>query len=185
MVVDSDDDEFHNKTMLRKRILDFNWRLALARILVNAAALGLTFLILPNLSVVHPNKALVMLLGGLIFGLLNAFIRPILQFVMFNFLFATFGLVLVVINSILLLILNLLLKGWFEATHWYVWFIAGLFVGLFGVIFENLLGLTPPIVVHGQVDTPITFSQRIEERFSQERAAEGVESTPDVGEPKS
>ncbi len=42
---------------------------------------------------------------------------PMLQFIMFNFLFATFGLVLIIINFILLLILGRLLPGWFESDR--------------------------------------------------------------------
>lgn len=134
--------------MIRKRVLEFNWRVAVARILVNAAALGLTFLVLPGLKIVHPNLILTLIFSGLIFGLLNAFIRPILQFALFNFLFATFGLVLVIINFILLFLLGRLLPGWFTSTSWWVLLIAAALVGLFGVILENLLGLTPPIVEH-------------------------------------
>lgn len=179
LVIDGDTAAYQNDMMLRKRVADFNWRLALARVLVNAAALGLTFAILPNLTVVHSNTVLVLLLGGLIFGLLNAFIRPILQFIMFNFLFATFGLVLVLINFILLLLLDWVLDGWFEASHWYVWLFAAVLVGLFGVIFENLLGLTPPIVENHPVDAPHTMASRIEARLAQELAPAAAEAHSD------
>ncbi len=144
--------------MIRKRMLNFNWRLAVAHILVNSLALGLTFLILPGLYIVHPNKLLSLLVSALIFGVLNAFIRPVLQFLMFNFLFATFGLVLVLINFILLFLLGKLLDGWFEATRWWNLLLAAILVGLFGVIFENLLGLTPPIAEHS-AQTPVASAQ--------------------------
>lgn len=132
--------------MLRERVLHFNWRLAIAHMLVNALALGLTVLILPGLSIVHENTLLILLISGLIFGVLNAIVRPFLQFIMFNFLFATFGLVLVIINFILLYLLGRLTPGWFQSEGW-TWLLLGaVLVGLFGVLFENLLGLTPPII---------------------------------------
>ena len=171
--------------MIRKRMLKFNWRLGLAHILVNALALGLTILLLPGLYIVHPNRVLVLLLSGLIFGLLNAFIRPILQFAMFNFLFATFGLVLILINFILLLILGWVLEGWFESNSWFVLFLAAVLIGLFGVILENLLGLTPPVVENSAAAAQTPAEHQIEERVeailagddSDEVAADQVTTT--------
>lgn len=140
--------------MLRERVLHFNWRLSIAHTLVNAVSLGLTVLIVPGLYITHENTLLILLASGLIFGVLNALIRPVLQFIMFNFLFATFGLVLVIINFILLFILGRITPGWFSSDGW-TWLLLGaLLVGIFGVLLENLFGLTPPIV-----DKPDTYEE--------------------------
>ena len=101
--------------MMRQRVLQFNWRLALGHVLINALSLALVIILLPGLKLVHPNPVFSFLVAGLIFGVLNAFVRPILQFIMFNFLFATFGLVLVLINIILLWLLGRLTGGWFQS----------------------------------------------------------------------
>jgi putative membrane protein len=132
--------------MLRERVLNFNWRLAIARTLVNALALGLTVLLLPGLRIMGDSVILTLLIAGLVFGILNALIRPVLQFIMFNFLFATFGLVLVIINFILLYLLGWLTPGLFASDGW-TWLVLGaVLLGLFGILFENLLGLTPPVI---------------------------------------
>lgn len=151
--------------MLRERVLRFNWRLALGHILMNALSLALVIILLPGIRLVHPNPVLSFLAAGLIFGVLNAFVRPVLQFVMFNFLFATFGLVLVLINFILLLMLDWLTGGWFQADGLIWTLLAAVLVGLFGVLFESLLGMSPPVI---DTDTPV------EENDMEVAVAEGL-----------
>ena len=102
-------------TMANIRKLQFNWRLMLVQVVANALALGLTVLVLPGIRFQAERVVLALLASGFIFGLLNAFLRPILQFIMFRFLFITFGLVLVVINFFMLRMLARLTPGWFES----------------------------------------------------------------------
>ncbi|MFO7661473.1 MAG: phage holin family protein [Chloroflexota bacterium] len=131
--------------MAKIRKLQFNWRLMLVQIVANAMALGLTVLLLPGIYFHSERVVLALLASGFIFGLLNAFIRPILQFIMFRFLFITFGLVLIFINFIMLRLLARLTPGWFESDS-ILWTIAAaVLVGLLGVFFETLLGLRPPL----------------------------------------
>jgi putative membrane protein len=131
--------------MNRIKKIEFNWRLMLVQILSNALSLGLTTLILPGIRFQAERMVLALLVSGLIFGLLNAFVRPVLQFIMFRFLFITFGLVLIVINFFLLRLLGRLTPGWFESDGILWTLLAAVFVGLFGVFFETLLGMRPPI----------------------------------------
>lgn len=139
---------------LRRRI-HLNWRLAFAHIVINAFALGFTVFLLPGIRLSSDNTFFALIASGLIFGLLNAFIKPILQFVMFQFLFVTFGLVLIVINFILLLLLAWLTPGWFQSDSMLWTLLAALVVGLTAMIAENLLGLSPPIVDrHGPAEPP-------------------------------
>ncbi len=117
----------------------------LVQIVANALALGLTVLILPGIRFQAERLVLALLASGFIFGLLNAFLRPILQFIMFRFLFITFGLVLIVINFFMLRMLARLTPGWFESDGILWTMFAAVLVGLFGVFFETLLGLRPPL----------------------------------------
>jgi putative membrane protein len=131
--------------MAKIRKLQFNWRLMLVQIVVNALALGLTILLLPGLRIQSGNIILKLLVTGLLFGLLNAFVRPLLQFIMFRFLFITFGLVLIIINAVLLWLLGRLTPDWFQSDSLWVLLLAGILVGLLGMFFETLTGLRPPI----------------------------------------
>lgn len=117
----------------------------LVQVVANAMALGLMVLILPGVRFQADRVGLALLASGFIFGLLNAFIRPILQFVMFRFLFITFGLVLIVINVLMLWLLARLTPGWFQSDGLLWTILAAIVVGLLGVFFETLLGLRPPL----------------------------------------
>lgn len=131
--------------MIQVRNIHFNWRLMLVQIVANAFSLGLTVLILPGIRFQSERVLLALLASGLIFGLLNAFIRPILQFILFRFLFITFGLVLIFINFLLLRLLARLTPEWFSSDHILWTVLAAILVGIFGVFFETLLGLRPPL----------------------------------------
>ena len=117
----------------------------LVQIVANALALGLTALVLPGIRFQAERLVLALLASGFIFGLLNAFLRPILQFIMFRFLFITLGLVLIVINFFMLRMLARLTPGWFESDGILWTLFAAILVGLLGVFFETLLGLRPPL----------------------------------------
>jgi putative membrane protein len=122
----------------------FNWRMLLVRIFVNALAL-LVVTILPDIHFVEPT-VLRILFVALILGVLNAFVKPIIQFLTLRFIFITYGFALVVINSIILLLLNIVVPGMFSVDS-LVWaIIGGALLGLVSSFFENLLGLQLPIL---------------------------------------
>lgn len=131
--------------MANIRKLQFNWRLMLVQVVANGMALGLMALLLPGIHFQPQRVVLALLASGLLFGLLNAFIRPVLQFIMFRFLFITFGLVLILINIFMLWLLARLTPGWFYSDSIWWTIVAAILVGLLGVFFETLLGLRPPL----------------------------------------
>ena len=115
------------------------------RIVVNGLAIALTAWLVPNIAVLD-NRLIGYLLLGATFGLLNAFVRPIIQFLTLSLIFVTYGLVVIIINAIMLYLLAWLLPQFIQVTG-LVWaLIGGLVVGLLGLFLESLLGLTPPIV---------------------------------------
>ena len=123
----------------------FNWRMMLMRILVNMLALSFTALVVPQIYFVSRSLlAWLALAVGL--GILNAVIKPVVQFLALRFIFVTVGLVLVVINAIILYMLSWLMPDQFavDSLLWAV--VGGLVLGLVSAFLENLLGLSPPIV---------------------------------------
>lgn len=134
---------------LRMPTFRFNWRLILVQAITNTIALGLTVLLLPGIHMPHDNFILELLASGIIFGLLNAFVRPILQFVMFRYLFITFGLVLVVINIIILWMMAALTPDRFQVDGWLSLILAGILILIIGGFLEAVMGLQPPIEDQG------------------------------------
>jgi len=126
-------------------IRQFNWKILLMRILVNSLALVLIGFLIPKVYFV--DKTLVsVLITAAVLGLLNAFIKPLLLFLTAQLFFATYGLLVIVINTALLYLLKWLLPARF-AVDGFLWaLVAGLLLGLLTSALENLFGLTPPIV---------------------------------------
>ncbi|HEY1410252.1 MAG TPA: phage holin family protein [Promineifilum sp.] len=129
----------------------FNWRLILVQSIVNAITLGLIVVLLPGIRMPHDNLITELLASGVIFGLLNAFVRPILQFIMFRYLFITFGLVLVVINMAILWIMASLTPDRFQVDGPFSLILAGLLTAILGGFLETVMGLQPPIQDLGPV----------------------------------
>ena len=89
----------------------FNWRMLLVRILVNALAL-LVITVLPDIHFVEPTVLRVLFVAVML-GVLNAFVKPIVQFLTLRFIFITYGFAVVIINAIILLLLNLVVSNMF------------------------------------------------------------------------
>ena len=86
------------------------------------------------------------LLIALVFGLLNALLKPIIQFFALRYLVATYGLVVVVINAVLLGLLSAILGGQIDARGLLSWLAGGLLIGVIGTFLDTLAGTTPPII---------------------------------------
>ena len=123
----------------------FNWRFLLVRIVVNAIALALTAAIMPKIYFVDKTLGS-WLLMALMLGVLNALLKPVLQFLTLQFIFVTYGLVIVLINSLLLWLLSLLFPNRFAVENLWWLLLGGLVLGLLSSFLESLLGLTMPIV---------------------------------------
>jgi putative membrane protein len=126
----------------------FNWRALLARLLVNAVALAFTALVVPNIyfigSVGHKFWSLLIVALGI--GLINAFIKPLVQVVMLPFIFVSYGLVVVLINSLMLGLADLFFPNRFHVST-IVWaLVGGAVFGIVSSLLENLLGLSPPVL---------------------------------------
>jgi putative membrane protein len=130
------------KTRLRQ---SFNWRMLLMRVVVNMLALAFTALVVPKIFFVN-NSLLAWVIMGVALGILNAVVKPIIQFLTLRFIFVTVGLVLVVINALMLYLLSWLMPD-LLAVNSLLWaVVGGLVLGIVNAFLENLLGLSPPIV---------------------------------------
>jgi putative membrane protein len=123
----------------------FNWRALLLRFVLNAVALAVTVVIVPKVSFGGDHRILTWLAVSAAFGLLNAFVKPIVQFLMLPFLFVSYGFVVIAINSLMLILLSVIFRNRFQVSGLLMPFVGGAVFGLLSSVLENLLGLTPPI----------------------------------------
>ncbi|HFD40804.1 MAG TPA: hypothetical protein ENJ31_13255 [Anaerolineae bacterium] len=170
------------KTMTRRIFKQFNWRFLLVRILVNGLALDLTALLVPRIYFVD-KSIWNWLLMSVMLGVLNALIKPILQYLTLRFIFATFGLVVVLVNAMLLWLLSLLFPDRFAVDNLLWALVGGLVLGLVSSFLESLLGLTMPVVP----DEPPELRQYLERQARQTNwlVADGkARQTPAQGQTK-
>ena len=112
----------------------------LLRVVINAVALAATAAVLPGISVTD-NSIVTLLIVAVIFGLVNAIIKPVLKLLTCPLIFLTLGLFLLVINGVLLLITEAL-SGNRLIIDGFGWAILGGFImGVVGVVLEGVLGL--------------------------------------------
>jgi putative membrane protein len=126
--------------------LHFRVRPLLLRFVVNALSLALTVIVVPHVFFAGDYRILSWLLISAVFGLLNAFLKPLLQILMLPLIFVSYGLVVVLINTVLLWTLAWIFPERFHVQHILWAFVGGLVCGVLEGLFQNLLGLTPPIV---------------------------------------
>lgn len=165
---------------INRFLKQFNWRFLLVRILVNAIALAVTAIIVPKIYFVD-KSIWNWLLMAIMLGVLNALIKPILQVLTLQFLFVTYGLVVVFVNTLILLLLSFLFPARFAVTNLLWALVGGLVLGLLSSFLESLLGLTMPIVP----DEPPELRHQLEEQARQVDwlAAASSEAVPEEQAP--
>jgi putative membrane protein len=112
----------------------------LLRLLVNAAALWVATRLVPGISFEGDWRAL--LLVALIFGVLNALVRPILFLLALPFLILTLGLFTFVLNALLLWLTSAIsdaLQLGFHVSGFWAAFFGALVVSVVSVLLSMLL----------------------------------------------
>jgi putative membrane protein len=130
---------------ITRLIEQFNPRFFLVRFLVNAIAVAITAAVTPKIYFVD-KSVWSWLLITVMLGLLNALLKPILQFLTLQFIFVTYGLVIVLVNTLILVLLSFLFPARFAVDNLLWALVGGLVLGLLSSFLESLLGLTMPIV---------------------------------------
>ena len=134
--------------------LHFRVRPVLMRWLVCAISLALTAIVVPHVFFMGSDsldKVLAWLVVSAVFGLLITFVKPLVQLLLLPLIFVSFGLILVLINTIVIWLLSVIFPNWFQVDHILWALMGGLVSGVLVAVFENVLGITPPIIL-GQTE---------------------------------
>lgn len=112
----------------------------LIRVVISAAAIAITASVLPGVHVTN-NDIGTLLIIGLIFGIVNGLIKPIISLLTCPLVLLTLGLFILVING-LMLMLTASLSGGRLAVDGLGWaIIGGIIMGIVGVVLEWALGV--------------------------------------------
>lgn len=109
--------------------------------LINAAALYVAVLVVPNLD--FSGEWWKLLVVAFIFGLVNTFLRPLLRIVTLPISIMTLGLFLVVINALMLLLTGVIsaeLDLGFEVADFVAAFLGSIVISLVGFVLSLVIG---------------------------------------------
>ena len=107
----------------------------LARLLLNAIALMVAAWLVPGFDLTGTGAALI---AGVILGLVNALIRPVLLVLTFPFTLITLGLFIFVVNAICVALTAAVIPG-FSITGWLAAFVGALVVSVVSWVLNGLL----------------------------------------------
>ena len=120
----------------------------LLRVIINAVAIWLATLVLPGLEVVGGGDAsdtvLVFLAVALVFGIVNAVVKPIVKFFSLPLYVLTLGLFTLIVNALMLW-----LTGWLSTQTDYGLRIDNFGTALLGAVIISVVSLVLSVVIPG------------------------------------
>jgi len=115
----------------------------LLRVVVNALAIMLAASILPG---IHVDGLVPALMGGLLLGLVNAVVRPVLIILTLPITLVTLGFFLLVLNALCFWLVASLIKGFYVAGFWSA-FLGAIVVSIVSWIMTALISDSGKVVV--------------------------------------
>lgn len=109
---------------------------AIIAIIVNGLAIGLTALLLPGIHI-QPFSVTTLVLLGLVFGIINAVIRPVVNLLSLPITFLTLGLFHLVINALLLYLGSLIIHN-LKIDNFLWALLGGIVMGIISAILEAI-----------------------------------------------
>ena len=153
----------------RRRKRRINWRVVVVRFFVDIVLIALVLGLMPGIRTQFELSFLTIAIMAVIYGLLNAFVRPALDLMLSPFLVQTYGLVVIVVDVVVFALL-LLFTGDIAVRSIFTVIIGGFLLGALQFAAAGFLGLTPPVVSEGTRREPseltiLRFSAGAEERL--------------------
>ena len=114
----------------------------LLRVAVNAAALAVAAWLLDGIRLTDEDRVLTLLGVAVVFGLVNAFVAPVVKLLSLPFIVLTLGLLLWVINAVMLLLTSRVADGLglgFEVDGFGTALLGALVISVVGAILGSLV----------------------------------------------
>src|SRR3990167_6522904 len=108
----------------------------LIQILVNGLAVFITAYLLPG---VHVNNFITAIIVGIVLGIVNAFVKPVLVLLTLPITIVTLGLFYLVLNALLILLVAQIVPGFSVANFWWA-ILFGVVMSVVSWFLNNLSG---------------------------------------------
>lgn len=108
------------------------------RLIINGAALAITAYLLPGITI-RDDSLLTLVIVALIFGVINALVKPILALLTCPLIIVTLGIFIFVLNGVMLMLTSALSGGRLtvDSLGWAI--LGGIIMGIAGVVVEAVL----------------------------------------------
>jgi putative membrane protein len=107
-------------------------------VFINAVAIAIAASLLPGITVAN-NDLGTLLIIGLVFGIVNALVKPILILLTCPAVIVTLGLFILVINGLLLLLTASLVPDRLQVQGLGTAILGGIIMGIVGIVLESIL----------------------------------------------
>lgn len=126
-----------------RRFTPRNWKVILVGLMVNAVSLAVVIVFLPGIDLVNYRFGLLLFMAAGL-GLLEVFVKPLLQLLTIRLLFVTYGVVLIVVNAAILWLTSLIFKSLIIESVLAA-LVGGIVIGLLSTFLDYLFGVIPPL----------------------------------------
>ncbi len=109
----------------------------IVRLLINAAALWIASQVVPGIGI--PSDVVNLLFVALIFGVVNALVKPLIDFFTCPFYVLTLGLFTFVVNALLLMLTGYLTSGQLNVQDFWTAFLGGIVVSIVSTLLSLFL----------------------------------------------
>jgi len=121
-----------------------NWKVLLMAMLVNMVSITVTALLLPGITITNLRLSTFILLAAVL-GLLNTLVKPIFQLLTIRLVFITYGVNIIIVNTILLLLLDWIFRDTFEVEGLLTAIVGAILIWSIGMFLDYVLGVLPPL----------------------------------------
>lgn len=110
------------------------------RVIIYAIGIALVAEIVPGIHI--PNDTLsTLIIIGIVFGILNAILKPIITFLTCPLVILSLGLFVLIINGVMLLITAALIPARLQIDGFWPAFVGGIVMSIISLILERVLGV--------------------------------------------
>ena len=121
-----------------------NWKVLLMALLVNMVSITVAALLLPGIDIVE-RRLITFILLGVTLGVLNTVIKPLLQLLTIRLLFITYGINIIIINTVMLLLLDSIFGPAFEVTGLLTAILGAVVIWSLSTFLDYVFGVLPPL----------------------------------------
>ena len=121
-----------------------NWKVLLMALLVNIVSITVAALLLPGIHIVE-RRLITFVLLGVTLGILNTVVKPIFQLLTIRLVFITYGINLIIINTIMLLLLDWIFGDSFVVTGLLTAILGAIVIWSLSTFLDYVFGVLPPL----------------------------------------